>query len=97
MKVTGQGTLNLPQQALDYDMNAAMTASTKLRGCSEMDKLIGQSFPLDISGTLLEPKIRPDFGDLAKAVLQKKVEEKLQDKLLEKLGGKKKPEPEKPN
>ena len=97
MKVTGQGTLNLPKQELDYDMNAGMSASTKLRGCSEMDKLIGQSFPLDISGTVLEPKIRPDFGDLARSVLQKKVEEELKDKLLEKLGGKKKPEPKKPN
>jgi AsmA protein len=96
MKVTGEGTLNLPQQALDYDMNATMTASTKLKGCSEMDKLIGQSFPLDITGTVAEPKIRPDFGDLAKAVLQNKVEEELKDKLLEKLGGKKKTEPKKP-
>jgi AsmA protein len=97
MKVTGKGTLNLPQQALDYDMNATMTESTKLKGCTEMDKLIGQSFPLDITGTVTEPKIRPDFGDLAKAVLQNKVEEQIKDKLLEKLGGKKKKEePQKP-
>jgi AsmA protein len=96
MKVTGKGNLNLPQQKLDYDMNATMTASTKLAGCMEMDKLIGQSFPLDISGTISEPKVMPDFGKLAKDVLQKKVEDELKDKLLDKLGGKKKPPPKNP-
>jgi len=96
MKVTGKGNLNLPQQKLDYDMDATMTSSTKLPGCTEMDKLIGQSFPLDISGTITEPKVMPDFGKLAKNVLQKKVEDELKDKLLDKLGGKKKPPPKNP-
>ena len=91
MKVTGKGNLNLPQQKLDYDMTATMTASTKLAGCTEMDKLIGQSFPLDIGGTITDPKVMPDFGELAKSLLGKKVEDELKNKLLDKLGGKSRP------
>jgi AsmA protein len=95
MKVTGKGSLNLPKETLDYDMDATMTAGTKLQGCGQMDKLIGQSFPLDIGGTISEPKVTPDFGELAKSVLKKqlenKLEDQLKDKLLDKLGGKKPP------
>jgi hypothetical protein len=76
-------------------MTATMTAGTKLAGCAEMDKLIGQSFPLDIGGTITDPKVMPDFGELAKSLLGKKVEDELKDKLLDKLGGKK-PPPKKP-
>jgi AsmA protein len=100
MKVTGKGNLNLSKETLDYDMNATMTASTKLAGCTQMDKLIGESFPLDISGTISAPKVMPDFGELAKSIvtkqIQKKVEDELKDKLLEKLGAPKKPPPETP-
>jgi len=96
MKVTGKGNVNLPKQTLDYDMNATMTAGSKLAGCAQMDKqLLGQSFPLDVSGTITEPKVMPDFGELAKNVLKKqlenKLEDELKDKLLDKLGGKKPP------
>jgi AsmA protein len=95
MKVTGKGNLNLPKETLDYDMTATMTAGTKLAGCAQMDKLVGQSFPLDISGTISEPKVMPDFGELAKSILKKqlenKLEDELKDKLLDKLGGKKPP------
>ena len=68
-----------------------MTGSTKLAGCTEMDKLIGQSFPLKISGTISEPKALPDFGELAKSLVTKKVEDEIKNKLLDKLGGKKPP------
>jgi uncharacterized membrane protein YqiK len=50
--------------------------------------------PVLVSGSLTDPSVRPDVGSLAKAVLQKKVDEKkdelkqkLQDTLQDKLKG----------
>ena len=49
---------------------------------------------IKVSGTLLEPKVRPDLEGIAKAKLKQKVDEKkdelkqkLQDKLQDKLKG----------
>jgi hypothetical protein len=100
MSVKGAGTFNLAEEKLDYEMDATMTAGVGIPGCGELKSLVGESLPLVIRGTLEEPKVLPDFGELVKRRVQKKVEEKveeeLKDKLLDVLGGKKKPPDETP-
>jgi uncharacterized protein involved in outer membrane biogenesis len=97
MNVKGGGTLHLLQQKVDYDVDATMTKPVPIQGCGETKSLVGIPFAIEISGTVTEPKVMPDFSKIAKNVVQKKVEDELKDKLLDVLGDKVQPQqPAKP-
>jgi AsmA protein len=67
LRVTGQGSANLASQAIDYQLQASLKSS----GATLAD------IPVTVTGTYLNPKIRPDVEALAKG----EVKQKLQDVL----------------
>lgn len=81
MDVTGGGRLALAEQRLDYDMRAKLTKSIGLPRCESMDRLIGDSIPFTIRGTLAEADIKPDFGK----ILQDRVRDEIEDRARERL------------
>lgn len=95
LKVTGQGTANLASDALDYRLNATVSkipAEDKL--AEQTQDLSGLTIPVRISGTLTDPKVRPDVEGLIKEKAKQrideekqKLEEKAKDKLKDKLRG----------
>ena len=72
LKITGQGSANLPTEALDF----ALVADT-LKTAGNVPIQI----PVKITGTLTDPTVRPDVAALAQGELKQKVKDVLQDKL----------------
>lgn len=80
LRITGQGTVNLLTDAIDYRVKAAILKGTAGGVLADV--------PLTISGTLTSPSVRPDLAELAKAGLQqalkghrKELQQTLQNKL----------------
>jgi AsmA protein len=70
LKITGQGSANLPAQTLDFELVA------------DTGKTAGNlKIPVKVTGSLSDPTIRPDVEALAKGALKDKVQDALKDKL----------------
>lgn len=99
LKVTGQGSADLVKSSIDYRLQAAVLkfpSEAKLASGAQDtgEDLVGLTIPIAVTGSLTDPKVRPDVNALlkerAKQELQKqkeKVEEKLKDQLKDKLRG----------
>jgi AsmA protein len=85
LNVTGQGTLNLATDAIDYRLKASILKGAASSGAG--GHLLAD-IPLNVGGTLTSPTVRPDLVELAKAGLKselnnhkQQLQQKLQDKL----------------
>jgi AsmA protein len=52
---------------------------------TQMQDMVDAQIPVKVSGSLSDPKVRPDLENYLKGEVKKKVEEKLKDKLGDKL------------
>lgn len=90
LRLAGQGSANLINEELDYQLSTALVNTSKGQGGKEKEELAGVEIPLKISGTMQQPEYALDTKALLEGQLKDKVEsgkEKLKNKLLEKLGG----------
>ena len=72
LKITGQGSANLPAKTVDL----ALVADTlKTAGNTPL------KIPVKVTGSLADPTVRPDVAALAKGQLKDKLKDVLQDKL----------------
>jgi AsmA protein len=88
LRVSGQGTVNLVNDAINYQVKATILKGAPTAGAAAAQTLA--DVPLNITGTLSSPIVRPDLEQLAKARLQQELEKhkgELQQKLLDKLKG----------
>ena len=88
LRVTGQGTANLVTDAINYQVKATILKGSPTTGAVSANTLA--DIPLNVTGTMSSPSVRPDLEQLAKARLQQEVEKhkgELQQKLLDKLKG----------
>jgi AsmA protein len=72
LKVTGQGSTNLPAKTMDFKLLA-----DTLRSAGNTPIQI----PVNVTGNIADPTVRPDIEALAKGELRKKLQDVLQDKL----------------
>ncbi len=79
MTVDGTGTVNLLDNALDFDLTAEFTDGEVLQSDPRMASLAGQSLPLSVGGTLDAPEIRPDFGALVRQRAEQEVDERVDE------------------
>jgi len=79
LRVTGQGNANLVNKAIDFQTVASVLKSP---GASLAD------IPLKITGTYVDPTVRPDVEALAKGQVKQKLQDVLKKKGLESLFGK---------
>ncbi len=89
LRVTGQGTANLITKAIDYRIIAKILKAPPTAG-ADLSKLALADIPITVTGTMADPKVRPDIEGIARAKLQQKVDEKkdeLKKKLQDKLQG----------
>ncbi len=90
-RVTGEGTVDLPKESLNYLVMAKVVNTSKGQGGAELSDLKGLTVPVRIKGSFSDPSIKLDMdkliGDKAKAQLkEKKAELKAKaDKAKEKL------------
>jgi AsmA protein len=93
LQITGAGSTNLVAQSLDYTIT-----TTVLKTPPDADAGIAQleraRIPVKITGTFVDPKIRPDLAGMAKERVKQEVEkrkeevqEKVKDKVKDKLKG----------
>jgi AsmA protein len=86
LKVTGQGTVDLPKNSLDYRLVAAVLKIPREGAdAAQMQDMVDAQIPVKVSGALTDPKVRPDLEGYLKGEVKKKVEEKIKDKLGDKL------------
>ncbi len=93
MTIAGTGTVNLLNDAVNFDLKATFVDGPALQSDPDMVKYAGATVPLRVTGTIDAPSVLPDFGAIVKARVQQEVnkalEEKkdeLRDKLRERLG-----------
>ncbi|MET4000644.1 AsmA family protein [Marinobacterium sp. MBR-109] len=96
MALAGRGSINLPQQTLDYRVGLTIEDNLFNQSCSVNDRLEGVEIPVNCKGGFYdEPaklcRLDTSFiSDIIKAEARRKVEEKVgtqvEDKLKEKLG-----------
>lgn len=79
LRMTGQGSANLVNKAIDLQMLASILKSP---GAAVAD------IPLKITGTYVDPKVRPDVEALAKGQVKQKLQDLLKKKGLEGIFGK---------
>jgi AsmA protein len=82
LRVTGQGTTNLVTDGINYQVKATILKDAGGKGGTLAD------IPLNITGTLSSPNVRPDLEGMAKARVQQEIDKhkgELQQKLMDKL------------
>lgn len=86
LKVTGQGTVDVPASTLDYRLVAAVLKIPREGAdASQMQDMVDAQIPVKITGALSDPKVRPDLESYLKNEVKKKVEDKVKEKLGDKL------------
>jgi AsmA protein len=85
LRVTGQGTTNLVTEAIDYQVKASLLQAAPTGAAS--GRLLAD-IPVTLTGTMTNPKVRPDLEGLARAQVQQQFDkhkqealQKLQDQL----------------
>jgi AsmA protein len=82
LKVTGQGAVDLPRSSLDYRLVAnVLKIPREGADTTQMQDMVDAQIPVKVSGSLSDPKVRPDLQNYLKGEVKKKVEEQLKDKL----------------
>jgi AsmA protein len=79
LRVTGQGNANLVNKGIDFQM---LSSVLKAPGASVAD------IPLKITGTYVDPTVRPDVEALAKGQVKQKLQDVLKKNGLDSLFGK---------
>ena len=86
LKVTGQGTVNLPANSLDYRLvTTVLKIPREGADTAQMQDMVDAQIPVKVSGSLTDPKVRPDVENYLKGEVKKKVEEKIKDTIGDKL------------
>lgn len=93
LKVSGQGTVDVPKSALDYRLMATVLKIPREGAdATQMQDLVDAQIPVKVTGPLSDPKVRPDIEGYVKGRVkeelkkeQDKVEQKIKDKLGDKL------------
>lgn len=85
MRLTGNGTVNLPDGTVDYRLNARVINSPELIGDEisedDLEALTSTRIPIRVSGDLVDPKIRPDVEKLLEERAKDEIENVVKDKL----------------
>jgi AsmA protein len=80
MTIAGTGTVNLLDDAIDFDLTATFVDGPTLQSDPEMLKYAGQSLPLRATGTLAAPSILPDFGAVVRQRVTNQINEQVEEK-----------------
>jgi AsmA protein len=92
LRVTGEGTIDLPGEALDYRLLATVLKIPREGAdASQMQDLVDAQIPVKVTGALTDPKVRPDIEGYLKNEVKQRVEkerEKVEEKIKDKLGDK---------
>ncbi len=89
LRVTGNGTVNLPTSTVNYLLTTKVTSTVKGQGGAEFSDLEGLTIPIRVKGPFDNLSYSLDLEELLKEKAKQELEkekDKLKDKLLEKIG-----------
>lgn len=86
LRATGEGSANLVNQTLDYELKATFLNPVQCGGVQARE-LKGLTVPVRIGGTFQKPSFRVDLAQVLKGEVRRKLEQKLQEQLRKKLPG----------
>lgn len=84
MRVTGGGTVDLPQATVNYSLTARVLDKPEFvtdATDEELEEFTEAVIPLKISGPLADPSIKPDVEKMLRDEVEKKVKDELLDRL----------------
>jgi AsmA protein len=85
-RVRGRGEVDYGRNALDLDLTARLLKAPKGRLLGvKVSRVKDADIPLDVTGTLAEPKVRPDVSKLLEAAAKDAIKEPLEGKLRDEL------------
>lgn len=80
LRVTGEGSVNLKTEQIDYLLKTVLVKTLKGQGGKGMEDLAGVPIPVRIAGPLSDPSFRPDLEAALGEKVRGKVEEKVEEK-----------------
>jgi AsmA protein len=80
MTLTGNGTVNLLTNAIDFDLKATFIDGPALQSDPAMVKYAGAAVPFRATGTVDEPSILPDFGAIVRQRVTNEVNQRVDEK-----------------
>ncbi len=85
LRVTGTGIANLLTEGIDYHIVATILRAPPSSHGEDLSKLALAGIPVEISGTMSDPKVRPDLAGLLQSNVKRKLEDTLKNKMQELL------------
>ncbi len=85
--LTGEGQINLLEQTLALNLQAEVALNEAQGLPKELRRLQGKPFPIKLTGVWNAPKVEVDVEQALKAVVQEKLQEKLEREIQERFGG----------
>jgi AsmA protein len=89
LKLTGKGTVNLPNSTLDYRLLATvLKIPAEGAQAADMQDMVDAQIPVTVTGSLDDPKVRPDLEGYLRGKAKERVDQekqKLEQKLKDKL------------
>lgn len=80
MSIDGSGTVNLLDDAIDFDLTAKLVDGPVLQSDPGMAKMAGDTLPLRVTGTMGAPTVLPDFAAIIRGQLQQEADEAVEEK-----------------
>jgi AsmA protein len=80
MTIDGSGTVNLLDDTINFDLVATMIDGPVLQSDPEMVRYAGDDLPLQVTGTIAEPSVLPNFSAIVREQLSQEVEEEVEER-----------------
>lgn len=87
IRVTGDGTVNVVAESLDYTVTATLVNSLKGQGGEGLEELVGVPIPLNLNGPWAKPDYKIEWGKVLVGTQKEKLKQKLNEKIMEKIQG----------
>ncbi len=80
MTIDGSGSVNLLDDAIDFDLVATMIDGPVLQSDPAMVKYAGKELPLKVTGTVAAPSVLPDFSAIVRQQISEEVDEEVEER-----------------
>jgi AsmA protein len=80
MTIEGSGTVNLLDDAVNFDLTATLVDGPVLQSDPDMAKMAGDTLPLRVTGTIDAPSVLPDFAAIVRSRVTEEVQERVDER-----------------
>src|SRR5467141_3383935 len=87
LRLAGSGDIDIGANSIDYLVKASVVASSGGQGGKELAELRGVTVPVKITGPLDAPRFRADLGAADGDAVKQRAEEKLKERVQDRLKG----------